>query len=841
MTDLSGGLVFPGGIFYEDSGGTVSSDVVPAQFPVAIAGHPYNVEWSLYRLTHLPMRRAAQDDQAEPGEQALDTSGLWRRSQSDWSLGAGQLWLDEQESTRRRFNSSLGIDSFNDRELSLLPATEEKRSSANTNQRLLTVDTRLYVVDGTALIFSNGTGAEQNSTWTTGWTTATGLPGGSILDIAYSGSHVYVLGSDNSIYRATPGTAAFTLYYNPAEVAIRIFTGLGRLFFASDAGQSLFEVTSAGTAETLVFTHPDPNYVLSSLIGTPTGVYFSGNIGTGFGEIRRTVVNTGGTAFDPPVVAAELRNETINVLRTTGMNCVFGTSVGFRYAPLSDQTAGLDFGPAIEVGPVYDIVVESAINNDTGKLDTFGWFTWGGIHEGSESGLGRIRLSRFTEPGVPAYASDIFSAAGGTPIAVASIGGRRYFGISADGFFGATSNFVAEGELRTGRIRYGILDNKVYDDVKWRTDPLTGQVIVDAEFDLGASAHAGEQSAADSVTGTGHLGPVFAEWGELIFTLQRGGVITPALFINVSGTATTPDHADFAITDLDVEITLAADNWNPGGGTTQLIVMQSSVLANVAWQIGLTPEGRIVVSTSPDGSVASTVSFTTTDPVTFDTGSEHTIHVTVDVNNGAGGRTYTIETDGSLFETSSPAGTTSIFNSTTVANIGGAGSAVFQGYVSQMTWLGSIGGAVIANPNFAIQEVADSSFADTAPTPKTWTVNAPAAIALVNEGEALTPRLHWWVLRAIPAVEETLQILVPIRLHYMEQTPNGPAKNASYLDELDFLMSLANTKSVVTYQQGLTSYQVYVNNIEANPEYWNSGDNSPEGIVMVELHTTSHP
>jgi hypothetical protein len=96
-------------------------------------------------------------------------------------------------------------------------------------------------------------------------------------------------------------------------------------------------------------------------------------------------------------------------------------------------------------------------------------------------------------------------------------------------------------------------------------------------------------------------------------------------------------------------------------------------------------------------------------------------------------------------------------------------------------------------------------------------------------------------MRAIPASEETMQILVPLRLYEKEQTPLGPSKTVAFLEELMFLMNLSNTKEVVTYQEGLVAYSVYVNNLEVNPDRWNSMDHNLEGICMVELHTVIHP
>jgi hypothetical protein len=107
---------------------------------------------------------------------------------------------------------------------------------------------------------------------------------------------------------------------------------------------------------------------------------------------------------------------------------------------------------------------------------------------------------------------------------VASVSGRRYFGVSADGFFGPTSGLtlVAEGTITTGRIRYGLLDAKVFTNMAWRTDPLAGTVTAEATYDTGAETEIGSQSAAGTTSsGVFSLGPTPAEWLELTFTLAR--------------------------------------------------------------------------------------------------------------------------------------------------------------------------------------------------------------------------------------------------------------------------------------------------------------------------------
>lgn len=519
MVVLSKGLVFPGGVFFTGSP-TANAALVPALWPVAIAGHPYNIEPRLCRRTFTAIQRPAQDQTAEPGEASLSPEGLWRRSQSDWSLGTGQVWLDEEDSTRRQFSFSLGLEVFGDREISMLPATEEKRSSANTNLRIERVDDRFYVVDGANLVFGGaGANDEQDATWPTtttgGWTVATGLPGGNILDFAYSGSHVYVLGSDNSIYRAATGVAAFTLFYNPTAVLTRIYAGLGRLF--GSVGNQLYEIT-ATPGETLIFTHPDPNYVFAHLCSAPTGVYFAGNIGT-FGELRHTWVRDDGAAFVAPVVAADFINEPINVCETRGNVMLIGTRTGLRMALIAEATTGLSFGPPIsELGNVRDIVF------DTVGAETFAWITWSALFPGL-SGLAKVRVSRQTEDLVPAYARDIYAVSGGTVMAVASISGRRYFAVASDGFFGATANKVPTATLVTGRIRYGLLATKVFATLQWRTGPLKGAVAATAVLDDGSTVSITNQGTPASLgVGPVRMPDAVGEYIELTFTFDRDAV-----------------------------------------------------------------------------------------------------------------------------------------------------------------------------------------------------------------------------------------------------------------------------------------------------------------------------
>ena len=78
--------------------------------PVRLGDRRYNIDpQRLHRATVDPIRQGF-DTQGTPGEQSLNQAGVWKRSRTDWSLGAGQLNADLATSSDRRFYASSGVD-----------------------------------------------------------------------------------------------------------------------------------------------------------------------------------------------------------------------------------------------------------------------------------------------------------------------------------------------------------------------------------------------------------------------------------------------------------------------------------------------------------------------------------------------------------------------------------------------------------------------------------------------------------------------------------------------------------------------------------------------------------
>lgn len=488
----------------------VTSTLVPGTFPVALAGRPYVIEPKEFRRGAIPLQKPSEDNSGEPGEQSLNPESQWRRSQSNWSLGAGQTWLDEVDADRNRFNASSGVDVFTERQVSLLPATEQKLLSGASNLRILPVGAYVYVVDGEDVLFGDLADVEGDD-WATDMTAMTGLSAGNVLDITTNGTHVFVLANNGDIYRTAVGTtAAGAVWYNPTAAITRIWVALGRLIAA--AGRELLEV-SATPGEAAIFSHPDPEFRWNDVVGTPAGLFAAGASGTR-GEVRRTVVSEDGSDFEVPVVVGEFREEPVYALHAEGPALVLGTGLGFRVGVMSGNDVAI--GAVVDTPGAVRCLAAEVLN-----AETFVLFGWSNVTSGV-SGLGRIRLSRFVEAAVPAYASDVTNAAGGTVISCASWGGRRLFASSGEGVFGSVDDLVEEGWLSTGRIRYSLLDRKVFADLTWQTAPLDGTVEVSAVFDEGSVRNVAAQGDDNTTRSGPHtLGPTVAEWCELTFTLTR--------------------------------------------------------------------------------------------------------------------------------------------------------------------------------------------------------------------------------------------------------------------------------------------------------------------------------
>lgn len=192
-------------------------------------------------------------------------------------------------------------------------------------------------------------------------------------------------------------------------------------------------------------------------------------------------------------------------------------------------------------------------------------------------------------------------------------------------------------------------------------------------------------------------------------------------------TVTTPDAAGLDITgDIDIAAKIAPNDWTPAADS--YIISKYTVTGNQrSYALILTTTGTLTLQWSNDGTAALSKA-STANLSALANGATKWVRATMDVDDGAGNHLVNFYTsdDGStwtqLGATVTTAGTTSIFASTAVLEIGSRNGGTgdffagkfFEGWVKT-----GIAGTAVARPIATVTGVSDA-------TPLTWTVNGTA-------------------------------------------------------------------------------------------------------------------
>tara|TARA_R110002020_G_scaffold159935_2_gene344121 strand:- start:1372 stop:3246 length:1875 start_codon:yes stop_codon:yes gene_type:complete len=508
--------------------------------PVRLGDRRYNIDpQRLQRATVDPIRQGF-DTQGTPGEQSLNQAGVWKRSRTDWSLGAGQLNADLNTSSDRRFYASSGVDVWTEGEVKLLPKVSTcNAASGTTNQFLATA-----VVSGTTYYYWVADHDVYYSTDLTGSWTEINEPAGAdaITAIASDGLNIYVASAAGSgEVQRIQGATVFTSTANTDYWAIDNVDGLwvANGYLIVSVGSRL-TVLSPGTAPATSQDILDKSSQVSaweSVIGTPVGIFAAGTQGDK-SRIYYIGINDSSAKLNPPVIAAELPDgETVNVISYYGSLVCIGTTRGIRLATINGQ-GYLSYGPVIEIsGGVSYLEAQGE----------FIWFNWDNYDSPfdttTRSGLGRLSLKEFTGTIVPAYATDIMVT--GTTAAVQGIvttaDNRRMFSISGLGVRlenASTGEREENGYIDEGRFTWGITDLKALVSSDVRTSKLvTGDSVSLSTLSddyayggTGTSTSLATSATADAVTDgvttvTGVTGEWFAPQISMVQTANTGSPV----------------------------------------------------------------------------------------------------------------------------------------------------------------------------------------------------------------------------------------------------------------------------------------------------------------------------
>jgi len=449
--------------------GTGATNLVPNVYPVALNGRPYVIDLkaNAFQRQFDARVRDSVDQSAEPGEAAINSQGLWRRSQSSWHYGAGQKFSDSADSEAFRFNTSKGIDVWEKGEASLLKDVTQVLADSAATLRALTVGTRLYVATGAVV---------KHTTNLSTFTTCTGGLTGANAGITTNGFDVFVSETGAGIKKVTTSTDVFASWITGTDTWTNLSYVKGRLMASLDNAVHNFTNSVSAAPSAALYTHINTGFRWVGFAGGQNHIYMGGFAGNQ-SLIYRTTIKADATTLDTPIVALELpAGETISGLGSYLGYILIGTTTGIRVAS-SDVDGNLIVGPLIETG--------NAVNSFNG-YDRFVWFNWTNF-DATSTGLGRLDLGVFISTNQPAFASDLMVTAQGVVGSVNTINERPVFVVIGSGIYVEhATDKVSTGYFESGIYRWGVPDAKFIPKWDLRVRPLTGSVTLAVKSDGGA-------------------------------------------------------------------------------------------------------------------------------------------------------------------------------------------------------------------------------------------------------------------------------------------------------------------------------------------------------------------
>jgi hypothetical protein len=451
-------------------------------YDIAIGGQPFFLNASddtPYRRVTAQYRKQQIDQTREPGEQTL--TGWWLRSQSSFHLGAGIKFFEpiNEESLRFQYTESKGLDVWTRGQATLLNDTASFYSGSAPGQLI-------GVNDGTndCILVTDGSALKKITTGGSSTTiTQAGTPS-TIYSLTTDGTNYYFI-NGTKIHRGSVGAtpADSEIYNTPSVTRATIRYVKQRLIVA--IGNAIYELNANATGSaalpTALYTHPNANWVWSSISEGPTAIYVSGYAPNGtsssvfkIGINTATANSLGFPTLEVPTVIVDLpEGEFIYDFDIyLGTYAILATSEGFR-AGISDLSGNVQYGP---------LLFDSAACKSIAFRDRFAYMA---TTIDGEAGLVRADLSTtvLTNSLFFPWAWDLVATGvSATADQVAFFGNsdRLAFTTGNNTWAESTTSLVPEGYLRTGYIRYNTLETKIYKLLQARVDTTNGGLGIDS-------------------------------------------------------------------------------------------------------------------------------------------------------------------------------------------------------------------------------------------------------------------------------------------------------------------------------------------------------------------------
>ena len=484
--------------------GTSSADVA-IPFTVKIDGRTYPIDVKNYKRSSLTSLRDSVVSTGQADDSLFNTDGAWWRYRHNWWSGAGQYIMDLGEDRNlSRFDTSVGINVWNEGELSLLPST----SFSNPTPGTLTGSISLLCPTNSFLYASDGITVKRTADFIT-WTNFPTV-GGTIRDIATDGITVYVATSTNLYTINAAGTVTSVV----ATGHDRVWFAGGRLF--ASIGNILREYSDT-YAIPFSNTHFQASFVYTTVFAVGSKIYAGGYAGAR-SEIFGFSVAAGALVKGAEVVSLSI-NELIQHATSHAGVVIFCTNKGIRMATVAAD-GSLTYGPLIDTpGSVTSAQAEGQ----------YVWFNWRSI-DTNKTGAGRLDLSNTPRPMQPAFATDVYADTAGTCTAVARFNSRTVLGIPTVGVYvESTTGHVTSGHLLSGQIYYGTVEHKSVTELNATfqalaaNESVTVKIYDDQQLLLNSAGSAIQNNTLINVQLDGEKG----DWFQVRVELGGPGTSTP--------------------------------------------------------------------------------------------------------------------------------------------------------------------------------------------------------------------------------------------------------------------------------------------------------------------------
>lgn len=451
-----------------------------------------------YRRQTAPYRKQQIDQSNEPGEQSL--SNWWLRSQSSFHKGAGIRFYDPTagETVPYRFTDSRGVDVWTKGKVTLLKDVSTQHlttGTIRTNGRpaQYSRSVRYGTTNGVLLAddYDVDKITDSGQVHFVDYNSGTDTPVFAICDdgqYAYWVTNATSASSKLSVYKkllTQTSTDADTLMFQQnGTVVTNAVMEFVKERIVMCANNSVYEfASSASSMPTAVYTHPNTDYIFTSITASGPAIYVSGYNGLK-SVIHKFTLSTNGTmpTLTSAQVAAEMpEGEIIYKIYYYLGYMMIGTSKGIRAATVNDQDGSINYGPLIveTTTPVYDFAARDK-------------YIWATATVGTSPGTVRINLGEEIETLRFAYANDIYAPTvtnGAVSTALAFIGNtsRLCFSTNAvsaasgdegSNYLESATNYVSSGYLQSGYIRYATIEDKVFKTLHVNMENANGGLTV---------------------------------------------------------------------------------------------------------------------------------------------------------------------------------------------------------------------------------------------------------------------------------------------------------------------------------------------------------------------------